>query len=322
MCNFDKNKKSMSHLNIALTFILLVSTLSLNVFGSVIENAWKSTAKIVCYDKSGNALSQGSGFIVSSSGEIATNYHVIENATSIEVTFPEKQTVYMASQISKKSEQFDLAIIKITGDFNPIPLSPKDDFQIGKEIYSIGSPQGLSGTTSSGIISSRREDEGKNYLQITTPVSAGSSGGPVINTDGEVIAIVAGQSPLGQNLNFAIPVSYLKDLMEQQNQIEILDKKLITITSDITSHTTWNSNNTYLLKGIITVRDDSILRIKQGTKIKFHYEEQKAISALVVLPDSSIRAMGTQKEPIIFTSVLDEGDNLTKQDKGLWGGFI
>jgi hypothetical protein len=86
-------------------------------------------------------------------------------------------------------------------------------------VFAVGNPRGLEGTFSSGIISGMRTlPNGVDYFQITAPVSPGSSGGPVLNQNGEVVGVVVGQLSGGQNLNFAIPIKYLRDLVRDDRK--------------------------------------------------------------------------------------------------------
>lgn len=84
--------------------------------------------------------------------------------------------------------------------------------EIGEKIYAVGNPKGLNGTFSEGIISGVRDIQANNILQITAPISPGSSGGPVLNSSGQVVGIAFSSYSSGQNLNFAIPVKYLLNL--------------------------------------------------------------------------------------------------------------
>ena len=93
-----------------------------------------------------------------------------------------------------------------------LPLGDNDTVQIGMPVYVTGNPRGLEGTFSDGLISAIREVNGRKLFQMTAPVSPGSSGGPVLNSSGEVIGITVSQVKDGQNLNFAVPVNYLKEL--------------------------------------------------------------------------------------------------------------
>ena len=94
-----------------------------------------------------------------------------------------------------------------------LSLGNSDTVQVGETVYAVGNPQGLEGTFSQGIVSSIRQVGSDKVLQITAPISPGSSGGPVLNSKGEVIGVSVATFRGGQNLNFAIPSNYLKVLI-------------------------------------------------------------------------------------------------------------
>ena len=217
---------------------------------SSLDEVWEKSALVICFDKEGQPVSQGSGFLVGYSGEIATCYHVVENAYSVEVFFPLNSNSYNAQYIVSDKE-LDLAIIKTDFDTSPVSLSTLDDNLLGEDIFAIGSPLGLGGTISDGLISSYREIEGKNYLQISTPVSPGSSGGPIIiNNTHQVVGIVVGSIIAGQNLNFAIPISYLIDLIEENKfiPINVIQSHEINITINPVGSGSVKSNRTFVYK--------------------------------------------------------------------------
>jgi len=106
-----------------------------------------------------------------------------------------------------------VAIIKAHGnDFRPLTLGDSDRLQVGEEVVAIGNPLSLESTVSNGIVSAIRtvEDEGGKFLQVTAPISPGSSGGPLFNMAGEVVGITTSHLVGGQNLNFAIPINDVK----------------------------------------------------------------------------------------------------------------
>lgn len=94
-----------------------------------------------------------------------------------------------------------------------MPLGNSDIVQVGDSVFAVGNPQGLEGTFSQGIISSIRQIGTETLLQLTAPISPGSSGGPVLNSQGEVIGVSVATFRGGQNLNFAIPAKYLRELL-------------------------------------------------------------------------------------------------------------
>ncbi len=160
-------------------------------------------------DKNGRPMGQGSGFIISNDGAVVTNHHVIADATKILIKLG-GETIPVDRVISKDKSN-DLAVLKIRyGQYPTVTLGSINDISIGESVYVIGSPQGLENTISDGIVSGLREmKQGKRVLQITAPVSPGSSGGPVFNAEGNVIGVVTFQVTEAQNLNFAMPIDLI-----------------------------------------------------------------------------------------------------------------
>jgi S1-C subfamily serine protease len=146
---------------------------------------------IVMSDKDGHAIAQGSGFLVSKDGRILTNYHVIENGSAAIVKLPDGAFFGVEGVIATDKAR-DIALIKANGEsFRTVPLGDSDGLQVGEEIVAIGNPLSLESTVSSGIVSGIRtvKEQGGKFLQITAPISPGSSGGPLFNMAGEVVGI-------------------------------------------------------------------------------------------------------------------------------------
>lgn len=165
--------------------------------------AYPSTVSIYVFNNDGDVYS-GAGFIIAP-GVVATCFHIVENARRIIVTpMGEGEDKHLAS-ILRQDEERDIALLQVkTLKRPPIKLFRGSDLYIGETIYTLGNPKGLEGTFSNGITSNFIEEEETFYMQFTAPVSPGSSGGPVLNTNGEVIGIVNMQLKEGQNLNFAV----------------------------------------------------------------------------------------------------------------------
>ncbi len=184
----------------------------------VVNKVFPATVLITAEDTNGQPKSLGSGFLVSPN-IIATNFHVIENSYSGYVKFVNKNEIYEIEGVVGYNKNYDLALIKIgDNDGTPLPLkSPAVD--IGQKIFAIGNPLGLEGTISDGIISGLRDFEGYSVLQISAPISPGNSGGPVVNEKGEVIGVATFTMSSGQNLNFAVPIKYLKEILDNKSEI-------------------------------------------------------------------------------------------------------
>lgn len=157
----------------------------------------------------------GSGFVVSRDGLIVTNYHVIHNALSVGIKLKNNKR-YENVLLAYTDEQKDIAVLKVQkGNFAPVALGNSQNVKTGERVVAIGNPLGLERTVSDGLISAIRDaGKGLKVLQITAPVSEGSSGGPLFNMKGEVIGIAVGTNKDGQNINFAIPINYVKRLLD------------------------------------------------------------------------------------------------------------
>jgi Trypsin-like peptidase domain len=170
---------------------------------------------IITSDKDGKPVAQGTGFLISRDGRIVTNYHVIENGSSAIVKLPDG-AFYVVDGVLASDKARDVAVIKAHGrNFRTVTLGDSDRVQVGQPVVAIGNPLSLESTVSNGIISGIRtvEEEGGKFLQVTTPISPGSSGGPLFNMAGEVIGITTMYLKGGENLNFAIPINDAKRLL-------------------------------------------------------------------------------------------------------------
>lgn len=177
----------------------------------VYSNCSPAVFYIALYNAAGYAIGSGSGFFIDSDGTAVTNYHVIEEAATAKIQLAGSGVVHDVVGVYDYSKENDWAVIKVNCSGNPV-LGIGDPSSIvgGAAIYTIGSPEGFQNTISQGIISNpNRIENGVNYIQITAPVSHGSSGGALINKYGEVIGITSAMYAEGQNINFAIPISVI-----------------------------------------------------------------------------------------------------------------
>jgi len=202
-----------------ITLLMLTLSLSASVPKSVLSK--KNTVVTIYIMQGEKVLSSGSGFMISKTGLVATNFHVVKNA----IKQPGKIIVTMSNgsylrttQIYAYDKQNDIAIIRTSGKGFPYLNFSKTKNKVGDGIYVIGSPLGLEATLSDGIISSIRD--GGNIIQITAPISPGSSGSPVLNKNGKVLAIVTSQMKKGQNLNFAVNAKFVRSLLVKPRKIE------------------------------------------------------------------------------------------------------
>lgn len=169
---------------------------------------------LVVSDSNGQEIATGTGFFISADGKLITNNHVIENAHSI-IAKTENDAMYYVQGVLASSTENDTALLQVKAKEVPfLKLGESTKSQIGERVAVIGSPLGLEGTLSEGIISAKRELSGRTeWLQISAAISPGSSGSPVLNTNGEVIGVATLLVRGGQSLNFAVPVEVSKTLL-------------------------------------------------------------------------------------------------------------
>lgn len=198
-------------------FALLAAVEATSVYAQstqdIAKKAFGSTVLLVMEDANGQPLSLGSGFFVRD-GEIASNLHVVEGAARGYAKLIGQKTKHDIQGITAVDPKRDLVVLKISASGAPaLSLGSSEAVQVGEPVYAVGNPQGLEGTFSQGIVSSIREVGTDRLLQMTAPISPGSSGGPVLNSKGEVVGVSVAIFRGGQNLNFAIPSTYLKALL-------------------------------------------------------------------------------------------------------------
>ena len=164
------------------------------------------------YDRSGKATASGSGFFINSNGMAVTNYHVIEGASSAKISTTDGK-VYNVSGVYDYDKGRDIALLKIDGSGFSYLTADKSNVANGMTIFAIGSPKGWDNTISQGLVSNaNRVINGYSFIQISAPISHGSSGGALLNTAGKVIGITSAGVDEAQNLNFAIPISAIDSL--------------------------------------------------------------------------------------------------------------
>ena len=174
------------------------------------------------YDQSGRATASGSGFFISSNGVAVTNYHVIEGASSAKISTTDGK-VYNVSGVYDYDKGRDIALLKIDGSGFSYLTADESNVVNGMTIFAIGSPKGLDNTISQGLVSNaNRVISGYGFIQISAPISHGSSGGALLNTSGKVIGITSAGVDEAQNLNFAIPISAVNNL--SRNSVTPLNK--------------------------------------------------------------------------------------------------
>lgn len=160
----------------------------------------------------------GTGFVISG-GLIVTNQHVIGEGRAISIETADG-TRHDVTEIFAFDRKTDLALLRVkTNDLPPLPLGDSSSLRDGQAVVAIGNPKGLKYSTVAGVVSGRREVEGRNMLQVAIPVEQGNSGGPLLDKRGRVVGIITMKSLVTENLGFAMPVNTLQTLLAKPNPV-------------------------------------------------------------------------------------------------------
>ncbi|WP_197455354.1 transglutaminase family protein [Stieleria neptunia] len=190
---------------------------------SLIAKIRPSVATIRVQGRDGKPLGIGTGFIIDSDGLVATNFHVIDEGRPFTVeTAGGKKLRVLGVEASDVTS--DLAIIRVDPGSTGLPalrFAEDETSQQGIRVLAFGNPLGLRNSVVEGIVSARREVEGRELLQLAMPIEPGNSGGPLVDLDGRVHGIINMKSSIDQNLGFAIPISQLVALRENPNPVTI-----------------------------------------------------------------------------------------------------
>jgi S1-C subfamily serine protease len=190
--------------------------IALRSFASVVSIATKKP--------SGRPLSLGSGFVVEH-GIVATNFHVVRGAGSGAVRLVGDSEWHSISGVVASDDDLDLVLLAVPSlEAAPLPIGDNEKVAIGDEIFVVSNPQDLEGTFTTGIVSGKRKLDGTRLLQISAPISGGSSGGPVLDREAHVVAVATSSLRDGQNLNFAITADHLQSLVAARGPPQDLAK--------------------------------------------------------------------------------------------------
>lgn len=181
----------------------------------------------------------GSGVIVSPDGLIITNYHVIENATEIEVTSNKNKTY--TAEIVGSDPNTDLAVLKIKSEKSLpfIPFGDSEMARIGEWVLAVGNPFNLNSTVTAGIISAKsrdlndRDSKNQSFIQTDAAVNVGNSGGALVNTDGELIGINTAISSITGGFvgySFAVPSNIVRKVFEDLVEYGNVQKGLLGVS--------------------------------------------------------------------------------------------
>ncbi|HEY3039906.1 MAG TPA: tetratricopeptide repeat protein [Pyrinomonadaceae bacterium] len=207
------NRRAATFCAIALLLIAIPKAQSQDLLPELVRRIKPSAVAIETFDSRGEKLSRGSGFFIDLD-RVVTNRHVIDNAYRAEV-HSHNGNIYAVKGVIAVDAEGDLALLRVEAPPNQVrPLSlDRTSPQEGESIVVIGNPFGLEGSVTNGIVSAVRDiPTFGRIIQITAPISPGSSGSPVVNMQGQVIGVATLQITGGQSVNFAIPSERISQL--------------------------------------------------------------------------------------------------------------
>lgn len=180
-----------------------------------------SVLYLECFDPEGELVCTGSGFLINDGTILVTNYHVIRDASHVEVWTADFETSTSADVLLVSDRTADLALLQCKDDLglSPLTLADSETVQQGDKIYAVGYPLGIANTLSDGLVSSFYLDEGDvETIQITAPISEGSSGGALLNEAGQVVGVTTAGYIEGENMNLAIASSHIWKQLERNSK--------------------------------------------------------------------------------------------------------
>jgi tetratricopeptide (TPR) repeat protein len=174
----------------------------------IVAKAKPAVVQVIAFDANWSPIRTGTGFFVSADGDLLTNFHVIRGAVHISAR-TNTGAIFVFEKLIAGSADSDVAVLKFhANDVDYIKIGNSTNAVEGETVLVIGNPEGFQGTVSNGIISAFREN--RSIIQITAPISPGSSGSPVLDETGQVIGMATLVSKEGQNLNFAISAEVIE----------------------------------------------------------------------------------------------------------------
>ena len=268
---------------------------------NLVEHANKSVVLVTSYNDIEDESVQGTGFFIHNR-EVVTNKHVVEFATRIEVKTSSGKTYFVIyvtpSEKGRDLVRLRLASIRANQPFLDLASNPP---KVGQRVVVIGNPLGLEGTVSDGIVSANRSDSVHGQLiQITAPISHGSSGSPILDMNGKVIGVATSNLAMGQNLNFALAAG----------EVTRLSNALSVLISD------WRNENMKWYARMTKVQRRRALRIKVEKEYMDEALARTTYYAEDGLPTKSVRqlyeyAVETYQDGIL----VDDADYDTRTNK-------
>jgi S1-C subfamily serine protease len=232
----------------------------------IYERSAPGVVQITTLGEDGQGRALGSGFVVDKTGHIVTNFHVIDGADEIRVSFSNRDTV--GAQLVGTDPSTDLAVLRVEaspGALRPLPLGDSDKVEVGQPVVAIGNPFGLDRTATAGIVSAlQRLITAPNQftidhvIQTDAPINQGNSGGPLLNERGQVIGVntqiqtgSGGAAAGNVGIGFAVPSNTVKDVLAQILRTGRVDRAYLGISGQAITTELAESYNLAAERGVL-----------------------------------------------------------------------
>lgn len=211
-----------------LAFAFVVPLAEADTPEQIFQQVSRSVVVVDVLDAANKPLRLGSGVVIGIS-EVITNCHVVQPANRIRVRHTDKTFPATLRYADLDRDLCQLNVPGLRG--SSVTLGTTNTLKVGMRVYAIGAPKGLELTMSEGLISSLREIEGSRYIQTSAPISSGSSGGGLFDSNARLIGITSFAFVEGQNLNFALPADWIRDLPKraQSQAVTIVNKDITAL---------------------------------------------------------------------------------------------
>ncbi len=192
------------------SFLLTALLLSACVDGpkSVLNKAADATFIIYTFDEHGSPMGTGSGFFIDKNGIGISNYHVLDGCMKAAIRLKDGSE-YEIDKVLASNKKWDIVKFSVRNDksdkFSYLEFSDTEPEQ-GDRVYNLGAPLGLEQTFADGLVSSIRHDSHGQVIQVTVPISPGNSGSPIMNEEGDVVAVATFKNLGGENINFGVAI--------------------------------------------------------------------------------------------------------------------
>jgi hypothetical protein len=248
--------------------------------------AERSIVVVHTYDSSGNEIASGSGVVIKSN-TVVTNAHVIEGGFFFKISKGKKK---WNASLKNRVQGVDIAVMQTSNTAIPVVKVGKSSIlEVGNKVYTIGAPKGLEASLSDGIVSGFRSFNNKKWIQITAPISPGSSGGGLFNQSGELVGITTMKLVGGENLNFAIPVEYVFSSSPPDQRAKIKTEEVEASpeparyswadVGNAKRQGDWNRVEEALLQMLQTQNSDSLLWAELGRALDKLGQGERAVQA-------------------------------------------